>query len=130
MLDTNICIYLIKRKPREVLERFNTLGRGDVGISTITLSELEFGVNKSSKPQQNEVALIHFVAELEILSYGRAAAAQYGPLRSYLESEGSPMGSLDTLIAAHALASGSTLVTNNVSEFERVPDLPLENWVN
>lgn len=129
MLDTNICIYLIKRKPEKVLEKFQSMSLGEVGISSITLSELEFGVSKSSKPQENELALINFVADLEILSYGRAASSQYGPLRSYLENEGIPIGPLDTLIAAHALAIGCALVTNNVSEFERVPDLLIENWV-
>ena len=129
MLDTNMCIYLVKRRPPEVLDRFERIEVGEIGISTITLSELEFGASKSSRPERNRAALIQFTASLEVLSYDDAAAARYGPLRAELEARGTPIGSLDMLIAAHALSIGCTLVTNNLSEFGRVPDLKAENWV-
>ncbi|MBL7222742.1 MAG: type II toxin-antitoxin system VapC family toxin [Candidatus Brocadiae bacterium] len=128
LLDTNICIYIIKRQPPRVLQRLCECDITDVGISSITLSELEFGVEKSTRPAQNRLALAQFVAPLEILPYGDRAAAAYGRIRAALESKGKPIGALDTLIAAHALALGATLVTNNTREFRRVPDLPVENW--
>ena len=101
---------------------------GTVGISSITLSELEFGVARSTRPQQNKLALAHFLAPLEILPFDDQAAAQYGPIRALLESNGTPIGPLDTLIASHALALDSTLVTNNIREFARVPKLVIEDW--
>ena len=128
LLDTNMCNYLIKRQPAQTLVRLQSLDISTVGISSITLSELEYGVSKSSKSEQNKMALVEFLAPLEILPYDDAAAANYGPLRAFLESQGTPIGPLDTLIAAHALALGCTLVTNNVREFSRVPSLAVENW--
>ncbi len=129
MLDTNICIYIIKRKPQTVIERFLQTEISQIGISSITLSELLFGVSKSSKPDQNKIALAQFVAPLEILAYDDQAAQYYGDLRAYLERQGKPIGSLDMLIAAHALSINNTLVTNNEKEFVRIPDLKIENWV-
>lgn len=128
MLDTNICIYVTKNKPEKVLRRFREeLDRG-LCISSITLAELEFGMKHSSNPAKNEQALLRFLAPLSILPFGAAAASEYGALRPYLQNKGTPIGPLDMLIAGHALAEGLTLVTNNVREFERVPDLQLENW--
>jgi len=112
-----------------VLAKLGTLDVSDVGISSITLSELEYGVAKSSKPAQNSLALAQFLAPIEIPSYDDKAARAYGTLRSFLEDRGTPIGSLDMMIAAHALALGSTLVTNNEREFSRVPDLQVVNWV-
>jgi tRNA(fMet)-specific endonuclease VapC len=129
MLDTNICIYIIKRKPQVVIERFLQTEISQIGISAITLSELLFGVSKSSKPDQNKIALTQFIAPLEIMPYDDQAAQCYGDLRAYLERQGKPIGSLDMLIAAHALSLNSTLVTNNQKEFIRIPDLKIENWV-
>lgn len=129
LLDTNICIYLIKKKPLQVLEKLRTLAISDVGISAITLAELEFGVAKSSRPQQNNEALQAFVAPLEILPFDDRAACRYGEIRAYLEQQGQPIGSLDMLIAAHAGSLSLTLVTNNLREFEKVPGLALESWV-
>ena len=129
MLDTNICIYIIKRKPQTATERFLQTEISQIGISTITLSELLFGVSKSSKPDQNKIALAQFVAPLEIMAYDDLAAQYYGDLRAYLERQGKPIGSLDMLIAAHALSINTTLVTNNEKEFVRIPDLKIENWV-
>jgi len=129
MLDTNICIYIIKRKPLDVIERFKQTELSRIGISAITLSELSYGVSKSSKPEQNQLALTQFIAPLEILPYGDDAAQYYGALRAHLEKQGTPIGALDMLIAAHALSTDCTLVTNNEKEFIRIPKLKTENWV-
>jgi len=130
MLDTNICIYIIKRKPQVVIDRFLRTDISEIGISSITLSELLYGVSKSSKPEQNQMALMQFMAPLEILPYGDDAAQYYGNLRVHLERQGTPIGSLDMLIAAHALSTGCTLITNNEKEFSRIANLKIENWVN
>ena len=129
MLDTNTCIYIIKRKPSEVIQRFKRTKISQIGISSITLSELLYGVSKSSKPEKNKVALVQFIAPLVILPYGDEAARYYGELRANLEKHGTPIGSLDMLIAAHALSIACTLVTNNKKEFIRIPNLKIENWV-
>jgi tRNA(fMet)-specific endonuclease VapC len=129
MLDTNICIYIIKQKPPDVLERFKRTEISQIAISSITLSELFYGVSKSSKPEQNLMALTQFVAPLEILPFGGEAAQYYGELRAHLEKQGTPIGSLDMLIAAHAISIASTLVTNNEKEFLRVPHLKIDNWI-
>jgi tRNA(fMet)-specific endonuclease VapC len=129
MLDTNTCIYIIKRKPADVIDRLRQIQISQVCISSITLSELEYGVMKSSKPGQNRLALVQFVAPMEILAYGDEAAQHYGELRVYLEKQGTPIGSLDMLISAHALSGGYILVTNNVKEFRQVPKLEIDNWV-
>ena len=128
MLDTNICIYVMKNKPEKVLQRFREELDGGLCISSITLAELEYGMKHSSNPAKNEQALLRFLAPLSILPFGAAAASEYGVLRTHLQNKGTPIGPLDMLIAGHALAEGLTLVTNNVREFERVPDLRLENW--
>ena len=138
LLDTNICIYLIKKKPLQVLEKLRTLAIVDVGISAVTLAELEFGVAKSSRPQQNNEALQTFVVPLEILPFDDRAACSYGEIRAYLEKKGQPIGSLESdpqsiiegmLIAAHASSLSLTLVTNNLREFKKVPGLNVESWV-
>jgi tRNA(fMet)-specific endonuclease VapC len=128
MLDTNTCIYIIKRKPRDVIRRFKRIEISQIGISSITLSELLYGVSKSSRPEQNQLALIQFIAPLEILPYGDEAAQYYGDIRAHLEKQGAPIGSLDMLIAAHALSIPCTLVTNNEKEFIRIPNLKIVNW--
>jgi tRNA(fMet)-specific endonuclease VapC len=128
MLDTNICIYIIKQKPQNVIERFRQAKVSEIGVSSITLSELECGVMKSTNPEQNKLALTQFIAPIEILSYDDAAAQHYGKIRAYLERQGTPIGSLDMLIAAHALSLNSVLITNNESEFKRVSNLRIENW--
>ena len=128
MLDTNICIYVMKNRPERVLERFRKeLDRG-ICISSITLAELEYGMKHSSNPVKNEQSLLKFLLPLSILSFGQAAASAYGEIRAYLQRKGTPIGPLDMLIAAHARAENMILVTNNVREFERVPGLELENW--
>ncbi|MBI4756155.1 MAG: type II toxin-antitoxin system VapC family toxin [Betaproteobacteria bacterium] len=128
MLDTNTCIYIINRRPPQVFDRFQGLRAGDIGVSSITAAELAFGVTKSGS-QRNRAALEKFLAPLEIAAFGEDAIWQYGNLRATLEAGGRPIGSLDTLIAAHALALGAVLVTNNRQEFDRVSGLQCENWV-
>ncbi|MEA3309720.1 MAG: type II toxin-antitoxin system VapC family toxin [Chloroflexota bacterium] len=129
LLDTNICIYLIKKQPQSVLQKFSTCMVGEVGISSITIAELEYGVSKSLHQSRNRQALQGFLSPLVALSFDERAAVIYGEIRATLEKEGTPIGSLDTLIAAHALSLGVTLVTNNVKEFKRVPNLNYEDWV-
>jgi len=128
MLDTNICIYIIKKKPDQVIERLRHTRVPDVGVSSITLSELEYGAAKSARPEQNKLAIVEFLAPLEILPYDDMAAQEYGKVRVYLEKQGTPIGSMDMLIAAHALSLNCILVTNNESEFRRIPALKIENW--
>lgn len=129
LLDTNICIYLIKKKPLAVIEKFRTLTVGDVGISAVTLAELEYGVEKSLQREKNLLALEQFLIPLDILSFDALAAEQYGRIRVHLEKQGTPIGPLDLMIAAHALSLNVVLVTNNISEFQRVATLKVENWV-
>ncbi|HEY9879785.1 MAG TPA: type II toxin-antitoxin system VapC family toxin [Leptolyngbyaceae cyanobacterium] len=128
LLDTNICIYLIKQKPPRVLARFKTLSLSDIGISSITVAELEYGVCKSQQQEKNRSALMQFLIPLEIVEFDQAAATTYGSIRSDLEVRGLVIGSMDMLIAAHALSLGVTLVSNNVREFSRIANLSLENW--
>ena len=129
LLDTNTCIYVIKRSPPQVFKRLRKLRIGEVGISAITFCELQFGVTNSSKPEKNQLALTEFLAPLEVLDFPSAAAVTFGEIRSRLKRSGTPIGSYDLLIAAHALEQGLTLVTNNLKEFKRVPGLELENWM-
>jgi tRNA(fMet)-specific endonuclease VapC len=128
MLDTNIAIYVIKRRPAEVLETFNRHA-SQLCISSITLAELMHGVEKSDKPDQNLRHVEDFVSRLFVPEYGNKAAAHYGDIRAVLERKGTPIGVNDLHIAGHARSEGLTLVTNNLKEFERVQGLRLENWV-
>lgn len=129
MLDTNICIYLIKRKPPQVIDRLLSLKISNVCLSSITLAELEYGVEKSQRVDQNRLALIEFLAPLDILPFDDSGAQNYGALRHQLERAGKPMGPMDMLIASHALSQHLTLVTNNAAEFRHAKGLPVENWV-
>lgn len=129
MLDTNICIYVMKKKPESVLKRFQEELDGGLCISSVTLAELEYGMKYSSAPVKNAQALLRFLAPISILPFGATAATEYGEIHSYLQGKGTPIGPLDMLIAAHARAENMILVTNNVREFERVPNLEIENWV-
>lgn len=113
LLDTNICIYIIKQKPIEVFKKFRNLQIGDVGISSITLAELEFGVQKSGNPKKNKQALQEFLIPLEIYKFDYKSAILYGKVRAYLEKQGTSIGALDTLIAAHALSLDIPIITNN-----------------
>lgn len=129
MLDTNTCIAIIKRKPPQVLKRFNAYKVGEIGISWITLAELEFGVAKSRHLEKNQAALDEFVLPLEIANFDREAARIYGRVRTTLEKKGTPVGSLDMIIGAHALALGVTLATNNTKEFSRITGLNIVDWL-
>lgn len=128
MLDTNICIYAMKRKPAQVLTRLKEALHSGICISSITLAELEYGIKHSSNPEKNAQALIRFLIPFRILPFDAAAAAEYGKIRAHLQSQGTPIGPLDMLIAGHARSEGLILVTNNAKEFERVPGLTIENW--
>lgn len=128
ILDTNICIYIIKKKPDSVFERFKGFPLGSIGISVITLAELQYGVKKSVQREKNESALDQFLIPLEIVEFESNTAAEYGKVRASLEKRGTPIGPLDTLIAAHARSLNLTLVTNNEKEFKRVEGLKIENW--
>lgn len=129
LLDTNICIYIIKKKPPEVLQRFNSFPVGEIGLSSITVAELKYGVQKSQQQDRNEKALEKFLIPLEIVNFDYKASIVYGKIRAELESRGTPIGPLDNLIAAHALSLNVTLVTNNSREFQRIPDLNVIDWV-
>ena len=129
MLDTNICIYIIKQQPGAVLKRFLEYQIGDIGISSITLSELRYGVAKSTHKEKNTKALDEFITPLEVVSFNDEAAHVYGDIRATLEKAGTPIGSMDMLIAAHAVSLGIPLVTNNAREFMRIPALNIIDWL-
>ncbi|MEN8263819.1 MAG: type II toxin-antitoxin system VapC family toxin [Nitrospirota bacterium] len=129
MLDTNICIYIIKQKPARVLKRFAQYSAGDIFLSSVTLAELRYGVEKSLHVQQNHDALNGFTVPLEIASFDEKAADEYGKVRAQLEKKGQPIGSMDMLIGAHAISLGVTLVTNNTKEFRRIKGLSVKNWL-
>ena len=128
LLDTNIVIYVIKRRPLEVLETFNT-NVTRMAISVVTLAELLHGAEKSSQPASNLAVVEDFCSRLEVLPYTAKAAQHYGSIRTSLERIGQPIGVNDLHIAAHARSEGLILVTNNTKEFSRVPALQIENWI-
>ena len=128
LLDTNIVIYVIKRRPLEVLELFNA-NASRMAISVVTLAELLHGAEKSAQPTPNLAVVEDFCSRLQVLSYTPKAAQHYGSIRTSLERIGQPIGVNDLHIAAHARSEGLVLVTNNIREFEKVPALQVENWV-
>jgi len=128
LLDTNIVIYVLKRRPIEVLSTFNS-NASRMGISSITLAELLHGAEKSSRVGENLAVIEDFCSRLDVLAYGAKAAQHYGAIRASLERSGTPIGVNEIHIAGHARSEGLILVTNNVSEFARVPALEVENWV-
>ena len=130
LLDTNICIALIRQRPAGLLQRLTALEPGEVGLSSITLAELIYGADKSSQTEQNLVALEQFLLPLELVNFDESAATAYGQIRAGLEREGKVIGSMDMLIAAHALSLNTILVTNNTKEFGRVSGLLLEDWIS
>jgi len=129
LLDTNTCIYLIKRKPAQVIRKMMKMKTEEIGVSTITLSELQYGIEKSNFPEKNQMALLEFLIPFGILDFDQKAAGMYGRIRSTLEKKGKPIGSMDMLIAAVAKSVRLILVTNNVKEFMRIEGLMIENWV-
>jgi len=130
MLDTDTCIAIIKGKPTSVLRKLRGKSVGQVGISSITLGELAFGAAKSSRREEAHAALSEFLLALEIASFDSDAATSYGQLRASLEKRGTPIGPLDTLIGAHAVALDVILVTQNTREFSRIDTLRLDDWTS
>ena len=130
LLDTNICIYLIKKHPPEVLARFQQVQIKQLHIPTITLFELYYGIEKNNSQQRNLSALESFIAPLTVVDFTLDAAKKAAKIRNYLQKQGTPIGAYDIQIAAIALSLNMTLLTNNIREFERVKGLKLENWVS
>lgn len=128
LLDSSICVFLIRHSPGPLARRIARRPTRDFGVSQITVAELQFGVERSSQPAGNQEALDEFLLPLTILDFDSAAAIAYGKVRRDLEKAGTPIGALDTLIAAHALSRNLTLLTHNLKEFKRVPGLKVEDW--
>jgi tRNA(fMet)-specific endonuclease VapC len=128
LLDTNICVFLIRNKSQALLHRFRQHPVGEIGISAVTLAELRYGADKSQDPAANHAALDAFLVPLTIRDFDAEAASHYGKIRTDLEGRGLPIGPLDTMIAAHARSLGVTVVTNNATEFSRAPGLTIEDW--
>lgn len=129
LIDTNICIYIMNNQPPEVIQRFKSKDVGQIGISSITVSELYYGVSKSKYRKNNLTRLEEFLTPFEILAYDQKASKLYGEIRAQLEKSGDVIVPLDLLIAAHALSLNLVLITNNEKEFNRVKSLKVENWV-
>lgn len=128
LLDTNICIYIIKKRPESILAKFEQLDKGQLFISVITLAELQYGIEKSSSKRLNQDIVDEFCSLTNVLIWDNTCARRYGKIRKYLESKGTPIGNMDLLIAAHSLSLDYILVSNNIREFARVPGLKYENW--
>ena len=129
LLDTNICIYLTKQQHPALIQRFESLAENEVAMSVITYGELQFGAQKSQQKQKVLSALAQLSLAIPVLAMNQEASTYYGEIRAHLQKQGTQIGNNDLWIAAHAKAAGLILVTNNVREFERVPDLKVENWV-
>ena len=129
MLDTNICIRVIKDRHETLCNRLSNVSVGEVGISSIVAAELWYGVASSQKKKQNEAALRDFLEYVEVMAWPSEAGPVYGRIRAELKKRGSPIGAMDLLIAAHAVCLDVVLVTDNVREFKRIPDLKIENWM-
>ena len=130
LIDTNICIYFIKKKPPEVVAKIKSYQPYQIKVSAITVAELEYGVSKSKSVEKNRNVLLKFLSSFEILPFDDQDAEIYGRIRAYLERDGKVIGPLDMQIAAQAVCKDLILVTNNVKEFERVPNLSVENWTS
>ena len=129
LLDTNICIYAIKNKPISVLEKIKENSKLGIYISSLTIAELEYGIENSNRIKENRVSLIKFLSIFNILSFDDQDAIPYGKLKAKLKKEGTIIGPIDMLLVAQALSKDLILVTNNTKEFERIENLKLENWV-
>jgi tRNA(fMet)-specific endonuclease VapC len=128
LLDTNICIYIINKKPRGVVERIRGHEPGDIAISSLTVAELTYGVERSRHPDRNRVALVEFLFPFTILDFDSSAAQDFGRIRHSLEATGTPIGPVDLLLSAQARSRNLVFVTNNAREFKRIPGLRTENW--
>lgn len=130
LLDTNICIYIIKQRSTAIIDKFKAAKlQGRVGISAITYAELQYGIQKSQRRNENQVALAQFLVPLKTFEFDEKAGILFGEIKTALEKMGTPIGSYDMLIAAHAMALDATLITNNEGEFRRVTGLRVENWL-
>ena len=130
LIDTNICIYLIRNRSTELTAKIETHGPYQIAVSAITVAELEYGVAKSTRVEQNRMALRNFLSAFEIIPFDDRDAEQFGAIRAILERRGEPIGSYDLQIAAQGSARHWTVVTNNEDEFRRVPELNVENWIS
>jgi tRNA(fMet)-specific endonuclease VapC len=128
LLDTNICIYCINEKPFVVLSKLRSIPFGQISISSLTVAELEYGAEKSSRPDKNRLSLLKFLSPFEIIQYNEDDARAYGACRQFLEKKGQLIGAIDLLIASQAVSREMILVTNNEKEFKRVPNIKIENW--
>ncbi|MDX9872942.1 MAG: type II toxin-antitoxin system VapC family toxin [Clostridia bacterium] len=128
LLDTDICIYIIKQNPSRIIKKFHSLNVGDICISSIAYAELQYGINKSQNPMRNKIALAGFIAPIDILPFSEKAAVTFGKIRSALERQGQIIEPYDLLIAAQAISENLILVTNNTREYSRIPELNIENW--
>ena len=127
-LDTNICIYVINKRPSAIIAKFTEFPPQELGISAIVVSELRYGVAKSQQAERTQQRLDAFLRPFQSVPYGKKAAQAYSTIRAELEKKGQPIGREDLLIAAHAVSADLTLITNNEDEFRRVPNLRVENW--
>jgi len=128
LLDTNMCIYILKNKFIQIKSRIEEAGIENVGISSITVAEMEYGAAKSNNPDQARSRLYEFLVPFEIFDFDTKASECYGQIRAELEKKGTPIGALDTLISAIAVANNAIIVTNNEKEFNRIKELKVENW--
>ena len=130
LIDTNICIYIMNKRPAKVINTFKQFEPGVIAVSAITVSKLQYGIAKSKHKEKNQIRLEEFLIPFEILAYDEKAAGAYGDIRFQLEKNGQPIGPLDLLIAAQAISLKLILVTNNDKEFGRIENLEVENWAN
>ncbi|MCB1202219.1 MAG: type II toxin-antitoxin system VapC family toxin [Leptospiraceae bacterium] len=130
LLDTNICIYIIKKRPINVLNVLESKFRENIFISSITIAELEYGIAKSKFPEKNRISLIEFLSIFQILTFDDSDAVAFGAIKSRLENQGNIIGPMDLLIAAQAISKNLILVTNNTKEFKRIEEINIGNWVN
>ncbi len=129
LVDTNICIYLIKNKSEMLLQRIELQNTKNIGVSAISVAELEYGISKSLYPEKNRTALIEFLSSFEIIPFTDLDAEAFGNIRVYLNKRGTPIGPYDLQIAAQCISRDLILITNNVKEFKRVLNLKIEKWV-
>ncbi len=128
MLDTDICSYIMRERPIQVLKRFDTLKMDQFCLSIITYAEFIYGIQRSANPEKHQSVVDQFITHVDVLSWDRSAAEHYGQIRADLEAQGNTIGNMDMMIAAHARSHGMVLVTNNEKHFQRVSDLNIENW--
>lgn len=129
MLDTNTCIYAIKNKTDQIIDKMRERISEGICISSISFAELEHEMERSLYPDKNQLMLLKFLVPIEIVPFDSKAAMKYGKIKADLEKEGNTIGTMDMMISAHALSEDMAIVTSNVEEFERVPGLKVENWV-